>query len=367
MPKSRLKKLFQVFGIVAILFTVIPIIELDFWWIRMFDFPHIQLTLLTLAAFLLYFIKFDVKKISDYVFVFALSACLIYQFSKIYPYTVLSDYEVFNAENNKNTLSVYTCNVYQDNNKFDLIRGQIAKYNADIILLTETNEKWLGEIKKGIYQDYTYRYEVPKENTYGMALYSKLPLINPNVSYLVSDSVPSIHSKILLKSNDTIQLHAIHPTPPMPNHNTMSTDRDTHLMMIAKMALDSKYPVITVGDFNDVAWSETSKLFQEISRLLDVRKGRGFYNTYNAKNILMRWPLDHIFISSEFRLQTVEKCDYVGSDHFPLYTAFSFEPELKHEQTRPAPSAEDLKNAEDQIKSFKDNDKRRLTTNTATK
>jgi len=185
-----------------------------------------------------------------------------------------------------------------------------------------------------------------------MALYSKFPLADAETKFLVSDSIPSIHTKVILKSNDTIQLIAIHPTPPMPQENPKSTDRDAEMMMIAKKALESNYPTIVLGDFNDVAWSITSKLFQKISRLLDLRKGRGLYNTYNAKNFVLRWPLDHAYVSSEFRLKNFDRGEKIGSDHFPLYFQLTLEPSLKNEQELPYPSNSDLKSAQDQIDNY---------------
>ncbi len=185
-----------------------------------------------------------------------------------------------------------------------------------------------------------------------MLLYSKLELFDTQVKYLVSDSIPSIHAKVKLRSKDTIQLYAIHPTPPMPQENPSSSDRDTEMMFIAKMALESEYPVIVIGDFNDVAWSQTSILFQKVSRLLDVRKGRGLYNTFDANSKIMRWPLDHIFIGSEFRLKKVEKCEDIESDHYPLYTELTFEPNGKNLQLKPYPNKNQLKRAQDQIDAF---------------
>ena len=81
-----------------------------------------------------------------------------------------------------------------------------------------------------------------------------------------------------------------------------------------------------------MAWSRTTDLFIKLSRLLDVRRGRGFYNTFNAKSRVMRFPLDHIFISPEFRLVQMKVLDHVGSDHFPVSVTLSHEPEGASEQ-----------------------------------
>ena len=329
-----------------------PFVAVDYWWIRMFDFPHLQLTGLTLLALLIYFIKFDFKDHRDYFLVGSLLLCFIFQFIKIYPYTPLADFEVLETENNDKSISLFTSNVLQKNEKHHLLQEVSNKYDADVLLFTETDRTWKNEITANLDASYKNKVEVPLDNTYGMLLYSKLDIFDTQVKYLVSDSIPSIHTKVRLASNDTIQLYAIHPTPPMPQENPSSSDRDTEMMLIAKMALESKYPVIVVGDFNDVAWSETSKLFQSVSRLLDIRKGRGFFNTYNAENFLFRWPLDHIFISSEFRLNKVKLAEDINSDHFPLYTELSFEPGKKNMQSQAYPTDSQLKNAQQQIDDF---------------
>jgi hypothetical protein len=89
---------------------------------------------------------------------------------------------------------------------------------------------------------------------------------------------------------------------------------------------------VVAGDLNDVAWSRSSELFLRLSGLLDPRVGRGLYNSYNAKNPLFRYPLDHVFHSSHFRLVSLERLPYVGSDHFPMLVELSYEPEAVRRQ-----------------------------------
>ena len=348
----KLRRVLQIFGGLVIVLTLFRFVALDYWWIRVFDFPHVQLTILTYVAFFAYFIKFDFKWRNDYIFAIMMLACMVYQTGKIYIYTPLAPYEIQDTtlKNPKNTLSIFTANVLQKNENHELLNKQILNQDSDLLLFTETDKKWQKAIKSKLPKEYLYKVEVPLDNTYGMLLYSRLPLVNPKIEYKVDDSIPSISTKIRLASGDLIQVYTIHPTPPMPQHNPLSTDRDKEMMLTALEAMNSKLPTIVIGDFNDVAWSQTTSLFQRVSGLLDPRKGRGLYNTFNAKNILMRWPLDHVFISPDFRIINIERTKSIDSDHFPVYAYISLEPEKAEEQTPSKPTEKDIKRAKEQIK-----------------
>ncbi|WP_037321538.1 endonuclease/exonuclease/phosphatase family protein [Salegentibacter sp. Hel_I_6] len=345
-----LKGFLQVFGVIAVVMTLIPLIAADFWWIRIFDYLHIQLSLLTLTALAAYFIKFDIKRAEDYIFMGVLLACFLFQVVKIYPYFPHKNYEVgeVSEENFSNRFSLYAANVLQKNENPDLVIADIKKQNPDVLLFTETDTRWKNDLSE-VTNSYPYKVEIPLDNTYGMLLYSRLELEDPQVRYLVDDSIPSIHSILKLRSGDKIMFHGIHPTPPMPQHNPSSTDRDAEMMKIAFMAKDSKIPVLVAGDFNDVAWSSTTALFQNVGGLLNTRIGRGFYNSFDASSSLMRWSLDHVFVTEEFRVADFRLGSKIDSDHYPLYIELNLEPE-KAEEQKPEPATEaELKNAREQI------------------
>ncbi len=42
------------------------------------------------------------------------------------------------------------------------------------------------------------------------------------------------------------------------------------------------------------------------------------FSTFDARFPLVRWPLDHLFHSAEFRLRTMRRLPACGSDHFPV-------------------------------------------------
>jgi hypothetical protein len=49
----------------------------------------------------------------------------------------------------------------------------------------------------------------------------------------------------------------------------------------------------------------------------------------------LRYRLDHLFHSEEFRLVSMSVLDDVGSDHFPLLVVLSYEPGREQEQEVP--------------------------------
>ncbi|MCM4157373.1 endonuclease/exonuclease/phosphatase family protein [Gramella sp. AN32] len=353
----KLKPFLQGFGIFAVVLTLIPLIAADYWWIRIFDFPHIELTLLTLTALFAYFLRFKIDEWNEYAFVTVLSACFIYQFAVIMPYTPVVPKEVGapTAQVNKDAgFKIVTSNVLQKNEISDSLISQMKSLKPDIAIFTETNQRWSDKIKAGIGEEYPYKVEVPLPNTYGMLLYSKFELINPQTKFMVDDSIPSIHTEVRLKSGDKFKLFAIHPTPPMPQHNPSSSDRDAEMMKTALLARNEKLPVLVIGDFNDVPWSQTVGLFKNVGELLDIRIGRSFSNTFNAGSFIMRWPLDHIFVSEEFRVKKMEIGPDIHSDHFHFYAELFLQPEVAEEQKPDKATPEQLKKAKEQIEEEED-------------
>ncbi|GHE30924.1 endonuclease [Sphingobacterium griseoflavum] len=264
------------------------------------------------------------------VLIFANAVYLIYL---ILPFTILGKKQVQQANEHspENSISLLISNVYEDNNNITGCLAVVERCAADLVLLLETNHKW-AEGTASLDDKYAYRVKVPIDNTYGMLLFSKYPIKNEKVRYLVEEDIPSISCQVELPSGQLIQVFAVHPTPPVPNENPRSTERDKELLLIAKDAKKSNLPTLVMGDLNDVAWSYTTTLFLKISGLLDPRRGRGFFNTFHAHYPFMRFPLDHAFISPHFKLISIRKEDNFDSDHFPIYAHLQFEHAADDEQ-----------------------------------
>jgi endonuclease/exonuclease/phosphatase (EEP) superfamily protein YafD len=180
-----------------------------------------------------------------------------------------------------------------------------------------------------------------------MILYSRLKVVHSQLNFFVDADVPSIYAALALTSGALIDLYCLHPRPPVPYVDTY--ERDAELLIVGKKVMGTHRASIVSGDLNDVSWSYTTRLFQEISGLLDPRIGRGLYNTYNARIPVLRFPIDHVFHTASFRLVRLALLPPYGSDHFPVLVVLSYEPEVQGEQTPPAAEQGDKQEAERMI------------------
>lgn len=269
---------------------------------------------------------------------------------QVFPFTPFAPKQLYRSGTAQpgNAVSLFIGNVYQHNKQAQQYIQCIQSVQPDMIMLVETDEWWAEQVKV-LEKDYPYSVLVPMENTYGMLLYSRFELPEAEVKFLVEKDIPSIHSTVKLPSGKLIRFFGLHPTPPVPNENPRSTERDKEILLAGKMAKQSNIPVIVAGDLNDVAWSYTTQLFSKISGLLDPRRGRGFFNTFHAKYPGLRFPLDHIFCSSDFTLLQIKRMSNCGSDHFPMFIKLQIEPKASLIQEEPRADQEDLELAQEKI------------------
>jgi endonuclease/exonuclease/phosphatase (EEP) superfamily protein YafD len=343
------KLVLVVLGVLMILTTVLPFLREDEWWIRIFDFPRLQITLIT-AAVIAAYLPIRGDSIAEHGFLVALILCLVYQGYMMFPYTRLSPKQVQWSKNaaKESSLSLLFANVLIENHHADRLREIIKRADPDLILTAETDGWWREQLKEF---DQTHPYVVaqPQDNSYGILLQSRLELINPQVKFLVQDDIPSIHTRVKLRSGTEVELRGLHPRPPVPEEDGRSTERDAELLVVGKEVKGKKEPIVVLGDLNDVAWSRTNNLFQDISGLLDPRIGRGFYHTFHAKYPFIRFPLDHFFHSNHFRLVELRRLPYFGSDHFPVYIKLSYEPDAEQEQEELQADQSQKEEAEEKI------------------
>lgn len=328
-----METLFLILNILFCIPSLASATKFDYWWIRGFDFPRIQISVLLMLNIALAIWIYDFDKWYQIAILMLLCISLIYQCWLILPYTFLWKKQVlrYGGDENENEISILVSNVLTSNTQYDKLINLIRNKNPDVFLTLESDSKWEKALEV-LENDYKYSVKVPLDNLYGMHLYSKLPLENTEVKYLIKDDIPSINGTIKLYNNKRAKFYCLHPRPPSPTESKTSTNRDAELLLIGKEIDKDAELLLVFGDLNDVAWSRTTKIFQKISGLMDPRRGRGFFNTFSADYLLLRWPLDHVFHSSDFTLIDMSREKNIGSDHFPIYIKLNYTPEAEWKQ-----------------------------------
>lgn len=337
--------LFWMVAIPTVLFALaalVTVIKHEAWWIRALDFPRLQLTVLGITLLILQLALLDYDKASTWLLVAVTVVALIQEVWWIIPFMPFYPREVRTSRDSdpQYRLRILTANVLTPNRKAPELLEIVRRNDPDILVALETDQWWQTQLDS-LEPDYPYAVKCPLDNLYGMLVYSRLPLHDTEIQYLVEEKVPSVHALVELPSGDCIQLHALHPAPPSPTENEESLERDAELVIVGKKAAEAKYPVVVTGDLNDVAWSATSLLFRKLSGLLDPRVGRGMLTTYHAQYWFLRWPLDHLFHSNDFTLVQLKRLGRFGSDHFPILVELALQPRRGAAQETPEADEDD--------------------------
>ena len=335
-----------IFCLTLVLVTVLPLVRSDYWTFRILEYPRFQKLLLGfLVLVLLYLLRSYSAGFFPYLAGTAVLCCC-YLMVKIFPYTFLAPKEMLKAGSTEkdNGLKVFTANVLQTNRQFNRLLEQVKATDPDLVFLVETDEAWRHAMED-LRTDYQHAVLEPLDNTYGFLFYSRLPLRNTKVLFRADPEIPSIDTEVQLPSGAWVRVFGLHPKPPVPGEALYSTAKDKELMKVAFEVEKETKPCIVMGDLNDVAWSHVTELFRKVSRLLDPRRGRGFYSTFSANNIFMRFPLDYIFCSSHFGLTAMRRMPHNGSDHFAMFIHLQYNPDYHAKQEEPEADAAEKKEA----------------------
>ena len=318
------------------------------WWVRCFDFPRLQILmiggLVWLALVCSFYNNYNLQNnhLNDTLLLLLLTGSLLYQSWMVLPYTLFWRKQVMQADSPDpiHMISLLVSNVLTPNQNYQALIDHVLHYQPDVLVTLETDSRWERALSV-IEADYPFVVRVPLDNMYGIHLYSRLPLVNPEVKFLFSPEIPSIHTQVRLRSGQLLRLYCLHPKPPTPNEAWDSTLRDAELLVVGEHVANQKESCIVAGDLNDVAWSRTTRLFQRISGLLDPRVGRQFMNTFHVNYLLLRWSLDHVFHSTDFSLVGMKLLDSIGSDHFPVFTVLHHDPKIQSKHRSPIASRDD--------------------------
>lgn len=344
-----MRVLLLILDVTVLALTLLPLFPGRHWLFRAPEFPRLQIAVALLVLLLLHVFLRPLSTPFNAVLIGALGAAFLYQLAWTLPYTRLYRREVGDASQplaRERQVSVLAANVLMSNRNAAGLLALVRRQNPDVVLLMETDAWWESAVAP-LRETHPHVLACPLSNLYGMHLFSRLPMEKGETRFLVEEDVPSMHVVLRLQSGDVVRLHAVHPAPPSPTENETSKERDAELLQIARECARDPSRRIVTGDFNDVAWSMSTRLFRRVSGLLDPRIGRGRFTTFPAAASWLRFPVDHVFHGPDFTLVDLVVLSEFGSDHLPIYYCLQYEPGA--EQSAPARQQGDLDKTDKRI------------------
>ena len=225
----------------------------------------------------------------------------------------------------------------------------------DLICFQEFFTKTSGELSensiiKNLKNKYFIHIDYTIENrnyNYGIATFSKYPIVNRGVINFNNSSNSSIYTDVVI-NKDTIRIFNNHLQSIRFNKNnysfitnskTLKDDerlkeikdisfrlrdafikRASQANIISKHIQNSPYPVVVCGDFNDVPVSYTYRKMKKNLNDSFVEAGKGIGTTYMGKFPSFR--IDFIFHSKEIKCVNFNIPNVKLSDHFPVTSKF---------------------------------------------
>ncbi|MDT0649951.1 endonuclease/exonuclease/phosphatase family protein [Autumnicola edwardsiae] len=218
------------------------------------------------------------------------------------------------------------------------ITSFIAGEDPDIVAF---QEYYNGEIE--VAKQFPYKYIKLKTESaeFGLAVFSKYPIINTvSLNFDSSSNNNGVYADIVVK-NDTLRVINIHlqsfsVKPDIGNIEKESSKRvflgmgqtfaiqQEQVELVLEVIRNTPYKVIVMGDFNNTAYSYIyRKLRSEGFGLNDAYKeaGSGFGRTFDFDYFPLR--IDFILPDESIEVLSFETTEVFFSDHFPVKATLS--------------------------------------------
>jgi len=271
----------------------------------------------------------------------------------------LITYQIHQGNENAKGLKVLSYNVHlfdyksRTEGKFDSnVYTWLQDHPADVKVFQELYQDYTTASRNSVKllgkdQDFYTFYQLiegnPEKRSYGMAIFSRYPIVNQGKVFENNHANGAIFADILVKE-DTIRIYNAHLESMKINSDGLediegvkenyrqtlgklhrgSLVRSKQLKVLVEHYSNSPHPVILMGDLNEIPYSYTYfKLSEKLQNAFE-KAGRGFGFTYNKVLLFLR--IDHIFSSPEIipiQFKTHREVDY--SDHFPVSATFTWE------------------------------------------
>lgn len=221
--------------------TALPETRFTHWIARGLDFPRIQIAAFGIVVLLLLLLVGNSGHGLYWACIAMVAIALGWQLKWVLPYTPLWKAEVrkTTVQDLDNQVSIITANVLTPSHDSEKLISLVREYQPDVLVTLES-DKWWEQQLDVLEDEMPHTLKCPLDNLYGMHLYSRLPLSDSSIEYLVKDDIPSMHTCVTLRSGVEVRMHFMHPEPPVRqrvrcHHHAMLNSQCLLVMLQTRM------------------------------------------------------------------------------------------------------------------------------------
>jgi len=207
-----------------------------------------------------------------------------------------------NTETKLNVAHINLGNI--NTTEFDAVKEMLLDENIDVVSFQELTLDWRF-LEDELKDRFPYSISEVRIDPYGMAIYSRIPFIESDT--FECEDIPNMYVKVE-KVDSRFQIISSYLIPALDNQGLRKASKQLNAIA-EKVANNTDVPLIALGEYNMVYWTNEIRNFRSKTQLQNSRRDLVDSN--------LRVPYDHIFFSNtleciEFEEMKDQSQNYIG-------------------------------------------------------
>lgn len=208
----------------------------------------------------------------------------------------------------------------------DTAFNALMEVDADIITVLEVTPLWEEKLNEFFGEKYPHSKMDVRIDPFGIGVFSKEPF--NLIDTFQFDGIPNIIGSFDKNGMQETYFIISHLFPPLSNSKIQQMN--DHLETITSYVNKINGPVLSIGEFNSVAWSNEIQTFKSNTGLKDSRRG-GMPPLPGKSFALLNAPLDYIFHSDHLKCLSFEPITDNLTGQLGIFGTYQFSAESYEE------------------------------------